>query len=188
MPLEHQWDAVEEAARGHGTEVTRDDWRIVTYIYLADTREQAWADVEGSIRRDVHDYFYVINSPKGWLIHPDQDPKELTSRQIVESKRWIIGTPDDAIEAIEKLDRECGGIGGMMMTTHEWVPQRKINYSLELFARYVMPHFRGHTADLKRDWERTQADSDAGLLPSLGGPPVESPSLDEHRSNVYVGR
>lgn len=188
LPVEKHWDAVEEAAIKYGTQVSRDDWRIVTYVYLADTREQAWADVESSIKRDVHDYFYVIGGPASWLIDPGQAPEDLTPQQIVESKCWIIGTPDDAIKAIEKLDRDCGGIGGIMMTTHEWVPQAKINYSLELFARYVMPHFQGRTNDLKREWKRTQRYRRDGLLPSLGGPPEQSPSLDEHKSNVYFGR
>lgn len=187
-PIERQWELVEEAAVKYGTNVSRDDWRIVTYMHLADTREQAWADVEAGINRDVHEYFYTIGGSSSWLTHPDQAPEDLTPREIVGHRRWIIGTPDDAIEAIEKLDAECGGIGGVMMTTHEWAPQRKIEYSLELFARYVMPHFRGHTADLKREWERTIEASKADLLPRLGGPPEPSPPVNEHRSNLYVNR
>jgi hypothetical protein len=29
--------------------------------------------------------------------------------------------------------------------------------SYELFARYVMPHFRGHTAGYQDEWRRIQA-------------------------------
>ena len=56
-----------------------------------------------------------------------------------------------------------------MITTHEWVPHEKSRYSMELFARYVIPHFRGHSADLKREWKRTQDARAAGTLPVVLG-------------------
>ncbi len=168
--------------------MTRDDWRIVTYVHLADTREQAWADVEENIVRDVHQYFYTINTPALWLTSPNQDPSDLTAQQIVDKRRWIIGTPDDAIDAIQALIDETGGFGGLMIATHEWVAQHKINYSLELFARYVMPHFRGHSADLRRAWERTRSDRADGRIPSPGGLPDDMPSVHDHQSNTFIRR
>jgi limonene 1,2-monooxygenase len=187
IPISGQWDVIEEAGRKFGTNPSRDDWRIVTYVHLAETREKAWAEVEANIVRDVHQYFYTINGPEQW-VNPGQDPANLTAKEIVEKRRWIIGTPDDAIEQIERFHNETGGIGGLMMTTHEWVSQQKINHSLELFARYVMPHFRGHTAPVQAAWERTKSDAAAKALPKLGGPPIDSPSVAEHRSNTYVDR
>lgn len=187
-PISGQWEVIEEAGKKFGTNPSRDDWRIVTYIHLADSREQAWEEVQAGIERDVHQYFYTINGPQQWVVRPDQDPATLTAGEIAEKRRWIIGTPDDAIEQIQALYEETGGFGGLMMTTHEWVPQHKIDYSLELFARYVMPHFRGHTSSLKAAWERTQADAKAERLPKLGGPPADSPPVDDHRSNTYVDR
>lgn len=188
IPLADIWGRVEKAAQKHGTTMTRDDWRIVTYVHLADTREQAWADVEENIVRDVHQYFYTINTPMGWLTTPDQDPSDLTAQEIVDKRRWIIGTPDDAIDAIQALIDETGGFGGLMISTHEWVAQQKINYSLELFARYVMPHFRGHSADLRRAWERTKSDRTDGRIPRPGGMPDDMPSVHDHQSNTFVRR
>lgn len=187
-PISGQWEVIEEAGKKFDTNPSRDDWRIVTYIHLADSREQAWEEVEAGIERDVHQYFYTINGPQQWVVRPDQDPATLTAGEIAEKRRWIIGTPDDAIEQIQALYEETGGFGGLMMTTHEWVPQHKIDYSLELFARYVMPHFRGHTSSLEAAWHRTQADNKAGKLPKLSGPPADSPPIDDHRSNTYVER
>ena len=43
------------------------------------------------------------------------------------------------------MQAETGGFGGLMLTTHEWAGTEKLRRSYELFARYVMPHFRGHT-------------------------------------------
>ena len=103
-------------------------------------------------------------------------------------RRWIIGTPDDAIEAIQALIDETGGFGGLMIATHEWASQQKIDYSLELFARFVMPHFRGHSADLRRAWERTRSDRLDGRIPSPGGMPDDMPSVADHQSNTFVKR
>ena len=165
IPLSNQWDEVEKSGKKYGTNPKRDDFRIVTYMHLADTNEEAWADVENGIVRDVHEYFYTINSPKTWLMTPDQNPSSLTAREIAKKRRWIIGTPDEAISQIEALYEETGGFGGLMLTTHEWTPQSKIKYSLELLARYVMPHFRGHTTDLKKEWSRTKSNREQGKIP-----------------------
>ena len=187
IPLARQWDEVTDAAARHGTKPSKDDWRIVTYIHLADTREEAIQQARQGAVRDVHQYFYTINTPQGWLTYPDQKPEDLTFEQIVQNRRWIIGTPDDAIEQIEALIHETNGFGGIMLTTHEWMPIRHIKYSQELFARYVMPKFRGHTADLEREWERTKEDRKQGKIPSLFTQ-QPAPDLQQHKSNIYTNR
>ena len=183
--LRRHWDEVLDAAARHGTSPNKQDWRAVTYLHLADTREEAIEQARHGAIRDVHNYFYTINTARSWLIDKDQRPEDLTFEQIVDSRRWIIGTPDDAIEQIEAIAEETGGIGGLMMTTHEWMPMRHIMYSQELFARYVMPRFRGHTADLEREWERTKSDRATGRIPNIyarddGG------TDDGSKSNVFV--
>lgn len=188
VPLNEQWNMVEHHGRRHGKRPSRDDFRVVTYVHLADTHEQAWAEVKEGIVRDVHNYFYTINTPAQWVMQPDQDPASLTAEEIVQKRRWIIGTPEEAIEQIQQLYDAAGGFGGLMIATHEWTDQARIKYSLELFARYVMPHFRGHTADLKRAWQKTIDDRKAGLIPNTSGPPGEAPGVYDHKSNIYVKR
>jgi limonene 1,2-monooxygenase len=167
--------------------VTRDQWRGVTYIHLADTAEKAWEEASPGIRRD-QGYFAGIGA-RGTQDHAggkQEDP--LDPRVAARNGRWIIGSPDDAIEQIEAISKEAGGIGGMMITTHEWLPQHKIKYSMELFARYVMPHFRGHTAGLKASWAQTLKDKEAGRLPPFSAPPAQTTPVPQHRSNLYVNR
>jgi limonene 1,2-monooxygenase len=169
LPFREHYPRLKATAEKYGYHMEREDTRIATFVYLADTREQAWADVKESITRDVHDYFFVINTRGGWELSPEQPDDEITPEFVAKRRRWIIGTPDDAIEQLEAIDKEAGGLGGVMITTHEWVPHAKSRYSMELFARYVMPHFRGHTADLKREWKRTQDARKAGQIPVVLG-------------------
>lgn len=187
VPLSRQWDEVVIAAAKHDTNVDKEDWRVVTYIHLADSRDEAVRQARDGAIRDVHEYFYTINTHRGWIVRPDQRPEDLTFEEIVGSKRWIVGTPDDAIEQLEALVEETSGFGGLIMTTHEWMPMAQIRYSQELFARYVMPHFRRHTADLKGEWERTQLDRAMGRIPNLFSRD-DAPSLDDHKSNLYTRR
>ena len=57
-----------------------------------------------------------------------------------------------------------------MLTTHEWTRSHKLRRSLELFARYVTPHFRGHTRDFRDEWKRLrEAAGEGGVkLPENG--------------------
>src|SRR5262245_3998172 len=151
-----QWNKVEAHAAKHGTKTSRDNWRIATCVYLAESREEAWRDVEASIGRDMK-YFAAIGLKGPYEAYPGQPLSEITPRSGADRRDWIIGTPEDAIAQIERMQRETGGFGGLMLTTHEWVGTEKMRHSYELFARYVMPYFRGHTAGYKDEWRRIQA-------------------------------
>ena len=68
-----------------------------------------------------------------------------------ERRDWVIGTPDDAIAWIENKIEQNGQFGGVMLTTHEWAGSEKLRHSLELFARYVIPHFNSGRYNLKNE-------------------------------------
>jgi limonene 1,2-monooxygenase len=59
---------------------------------------------------------------------------------------WIVGTPDDCVEGIQRLAEQSGGFGGFMVQTIDWAPRDKMLQSYELLARYVMPQFQGTAA------------------------------------------
>ncbi len=186
LALSEQWPFMEECAQRHGTQVSRENWRITTQVHLAETREQAWADVEEYALRDMN-YFMDIGLKPAYETYPDQPRSEITVRGAAEQRYWIIGTPEDAIAIIERIQEETGGFGGLMLTTHEWGGEQKTRASLELFARYVMPHFRGHTQDLKSEWRRLREDVASGALPpTTGTPSWETTGWEGHRSNLFT--
>ncbi len=150
-----QWNTVEAIAAKHGTATARDNWRIATSVYLADSKEEAWRDVEASIARDM-EYFASIGLKAPYESYPGQPLHEITARSGADRRDWIIGTPEDAIAQIERMQAETGGFGGLLLSTHEWTGTEKLRRSYELFARYVIPHFRGHTAGYRDEWRRIQ--------------------------------
>jgi limonene 1,2-monooxygenase len=150
-----QWHKVEAIAAKHGTATSRDNWRIASCVYLAESREEAWRDVEASIARDM-EYFAAIGLKAPYESYPGQPLSEITARSGADRRDWIVGTPDDAIAHIERMQAETGGFGGLMLSTHEWTGSDKLRRSYEMFARYVMPHFRGHTSGYQDEWRRIQ--------------------------------
>ena len=59
------------------------------------------------------------------------------------NKFGVIGTPDDAIALIERLQAKQGEFGVMLHQAHNWADWEATKRSYELYARYVMPHFSG---------------------------------------------
>jgi limonene 1,2-monooxygenase len=58
----------------------------------------------------------------------------------------VIGTPDDAIEYIERLIEQSGGFGTFLMLGHDWASPERTLASYRLFAERVIPHFQGQLA------------------------------------------
>lgn len=160
-----QWAKVEAAAAAHGRTADRADWRIATGVYLAESRDQAWDEARAGIMREA-EYFSAIGLKPAYEAYPGQPFEEFTPESCVERRDWIVGTPDDAIAWIEAKEAETGGFGGVMLTTHEWADTPRIRHSMELFARYVIPHFRGTARGLADEWRRIQDDRDRlGKIP-----------------------
>ena len=143
--LANLWSIAEESAAEHGQEVRREEWRIVIPTHIAETREEAFDDIRKGGGRWQREYF------EGTLGRMPEDPEPMD--QIVETMAaknlWVVGTPDDCIAAIERLDAESGGYGGYLIQASDWAPREKLLKSYELIARYVMPHFQGSLAGIK---------------------------------------
>src|SRR5947208_972457 len=139
------WGVYEETARANGKTPDRRKWRIVTFAHVAETREQARADVEFGLddfRR------YVTEVATFPIIPPDVtgDPAEY----LVSSGLACIGTPDDCVRYFERLwVGSRGGFGGVLLLAHNWADWSATRHSYELMARYVHPHFQRNANALR---------------------------------------
>ena len=161
LSLKERWAIVEKGATAAGRTADRDNWRIVTNMYLAETREQAWADVSAGMMRETA-YFCSIGFEPLYRQSPDQKFEQFTPDQVADRRDWVIGTPDDAIAWIEAKQAETGGFGGVMLTANEWASFEKISRSVEMFARYVMPRFQGHNVTYQDEWRKLETRWRAG--------------------------
>ena len=139
--LDGLWGIAEESAAEHGKTVSRDDWRLVMPVHLAETKKEAIEQARIGAGKYQRDYFEhtmgrdpVVDGPADQIIEA-----------MVENNSWIVGTPDDCIEGIRNLEKRSGGFGGFMVQAIDWAPREHVLHSYELLARYVMPQFQGST-------------------------------------------
>lgn len=137
ISLAKTWEMAQEAADKAGNTISREDWRLMMPIHLADTREEAIRDVDMGSQGFNKDYFEdTLGRPSDPTVAGD-----IASQ--VERGGAIVGTPDDAIAAIERMQELSGGFGALLGLAHEWTSWEKTKHSYELFARYVAPRFQG---------------------------------------------
>jgi len=141
------WALYEEQARANGHVPNRRNWRLVTLMHVAETREQARENVRFGITK-FRDYFDAVATfpivPAGI-----EDP----INYFIESGAACIGTPDDAIAFIENLLKGSGGFGVIMELAQNWADWDATRRHYELMARYVHPHFQR-----SREWRRESYD------------------------------
>ena len=131
----------EERAAEFGTQVDRAGWRLVGPMHIAETREQARADVEYGL--DAW-FDYLQHTAAAPQFHPLGDTLEERVAWVNESGVGVIGTPEDAVNKIDELYKQSnGGFGCYLMMAHEWARPDAVARHYELFAQHVMPKFQG---------------------------------------------
>jgi limonene 1,2-monooxygenase len=146
VSLSRAWGWAEDAAQEHGTTVSRDNWRLLLPFHLADSKAEAVADVDAG-----REHFYKTYYEGALGTQPNPDGTSIEAA--AERGEVIVGTPDDAIAAIERLFELSGGFGCFLGLAHEWTSREKTWRSYELMARYVMPRFQGQFAPKQENWQ-----------------------------------
>lgn len=132
----NNWATAEEAASENGKTMDRQNWRIVTLMHIAETRDQAFENVKWGIERWAKYFREIATFP----IVPDDITD--AAEYLTENSMAIIGSPDDAIEYLERLWDGAGGFGCLMQLAHNWADWEQTKKSYELIARRVIPHFQ----------------------------------------------
>jgi limonene 1,2-monooxygenase len=140
--LAQHWNVMEERAAHYGVKVDRNAWRLVGLVHLAETKEQAYKDVEHGIL-DWFDYFqHTAAFPQ--MAVGDGNSVRACIDFVNQSGLGAIGTPDEAIAQIKRLEAQSsGGFGCYLQLAHDWAAPAARHRSYELFARHVAPHFQG---------------------------------------------
>jgi limonene 1,2-monooxygenase len=147
--LAANWEICEQKAREHGQVVQRKNWRLVGPVHIAETREKARENVKFGLEHWL-DYFREVAA----LPLAPQGPIDDMVDAMIATGLAVIGTPEDAIAQIRRLQQQSGGFGCFLQMAHEWADREATLKSYELFARYVIPHFQGaiEAPVRSRDW------------------------------------
>lgn len=126
------WHIAEQVAAANGKTVDRAKWRLVAPMHIAPTREQAREEVK-----------FGIDAWADYLRNVAALPIAPGSGDVVDallsSSMAVIGTPDDAVAQIERLTKQSGGFGTLVLFAHNWADWANTKRSYEMFARFVMP-------------------------------------------------
>jgi limonene 1,2-monooxygenase len=150
----NNWRMCEEEAAENGKTVSRKNWRLVTLMHIAETREEARRNVEYGLE-DFATYFKDIST---FPIVPHEIDNAY--EYLMENRVAVIGTPDDAIEYIETLLEGSGGFGSLMQLAHNWADWEATKRNYELIARYVMPHFQKSNLDRTHSYNYSRDNKD----------------------------
>lgn len=145
VDLAAHWEIAAESASRHGTTVDRANWRLAIPVHLAETRREALDGAREGAARYLLDYAEAVTGRP----RPVPGPRDLIIDQMVEAGSWIVGTPDDAIAAIDRLVERSGGFGGLLVWANEWAPRPERLRSYELLARHVIPRYQGSLAGIE---------------------------------------
>ncbi|MHB8530448.1 MAG: LLM class flavin-dependent oxidoreductase [Caulobacteraceae bacterium] len=143
MALPTQWSFAEEAAAKAGRAVYRKDWRVVMAWHLAETREEAQAQAKEGLFRWHNEYNVGTLMRPGAVAFasPDDAVKQTAT---ADGSAAVIGTPDDLVAAIRRLQEISGGFGTVIGFAHDWANRENTARSWDLVARHVIPEINGH--------------------------------------------
>lgn len=158
--LDTTWDVVrEQAAKVGRDEPNRADWRVLSIMHLADSREQAIADCTYGLP-EFSEYFGAAGFvPLANSVEGGQSPYEFVEAYAA-AGNCCIGPPDDAIAHIEDLLERSGGFGTLLLLGHDWASPQNTFHSYDLFARKVIPYFKGQleASRASHGWARAKRD------------------------------
>ena len=136
----------------------RSAWRLVGPMHVAETREKA----RENVRFGLEKWLYYFREVAALPMAPEGggDPVDA----LIASGMAVIGTPEDAVAQIERLQKQSGGFGCFLQMAHNWADWDQTKRSYELMARYVFPKFQNSNDNRQAsiDWATSNRDAFIG--------------------------
>ncbi|MGE4651306.1 MAG: LLM class flavin-dependent oxidoreductase [Myxococcota bacterium] len=180
--LPAHWEVCESMAAQHDQSVDRQNWRLVAPMHLAESREQAEADMEYGLLKLVRYFERLGNEDYAYGRSLEAAIEQWTQHGLTLLGRAIIGTPDDAVEQIRSLQKRSGGFGTFLLLAHDCADPERTAKSYDLFARYVIPELRAANRGRQEslDWFSANSERVVGDLRAAIGKAIEE--HEEERS------
>ena len=150
--------------------------RLVGPVHIAETREQAFKNIEFGFRK-WQDYFSSISAVAG-RENRNQTPEDLVKEGVI-----VVGTPDDAIAQIKRLQAKQGEFGCFLQLAHNWANFEATKKSYDLWQRHVTPAI--NSANVAREtaynWARDNRDRFIGAAMGAAMQTIQKHHEDEAR-------
>ena len=155
--LDVNWEIACRTAEANGRVMDRGALRLMAPFHIAETRQQAIDDLKWGWEKWVG-YSYQVSAlgPASIGLGPIDE--------MIANHSAVIGTPDDAVEQLERYWQKTGGFGCILILGQNWADFDATKKSFELFARNVMPKFadRNERRAASYDWMGDNRDTFSG--------------------------
>ncbi len=179
--LDYNYTVWQEEAQLHGHQAPRDKWRLMGPMYIAETLEQAKADCRYGLQW-VFDYLsHIIPTGDPSAPPPPSDLDDFID-YVNESGRMVIGTPEMAIDQIQRLQDKTGGFGSYLFLGADLADVGPTKRSYELFAEQVMPHFTGQLAPVQASYDLIRSAGSRWVDSTLGAQLTSIAEYEEERA------
>jgi len=127
------WDVANKTAAENGRTMDPQKLRLVGPVHIAETREKAFENIKFGFSQ-WQDYFAGISAVAGRQAMEAQGIDDLIKQGVI-----VVGTPDDAITQIQRLQKKQGEFGCFLQLAHNWADFDATKKSYEMWQRYVTP-------------------------------------------------
>ncbi|GIX29699.1 MAG: monooxygenase [Porticoccaceae bacterium] len=134
--LSHNWAIARQEAEARGRTLDPARLRLATDIHVAETRDQAMDQVRKG---------YLVNRRyfENQTGHLPETGVSRPLEALIESGEVVVGTPDDAIAQIRRLEEKVPDFGCLLLFDKNWASMEHKCRSLEMVMRYVVPAING---------------------------------------------
>ena len=172
--LAGHWKVMEEQSAHYGTVVDRRKWRMMGPMHIAETEEQALENCRYGLAWVFNYLSHIIPTNPMTATTYEELVHELNS-----TGSGVVGTPEMAISQIQRLIDESGGFGCYLFLGADLADWRATLRSYELFAQYVMPHFKGQLAPTQTSYDWVMGEGDTFVTATIN---AQMKSIGEYQA------
>ncbi len=145
--LASNWKIACDAAAKYGRAMDPGAVRCATDMHIAETRDEAMDQARKGFAITQR---YFVNQ-----IGHIANEGDITLESLIERGEAVIGTPDDAIAQIRRLEAKVPDFGTLLLFDKNWARTEHKKRSLEMIMRYVLPAINGDNASRQKsfDWQ-----------------------------------
>lgn len=179
--LDYNFTVWQEEAARNGHTAPREQWRLMGPMHIAETVEQAKANCRYGLQWVFEYLSHIIPTGDPSAPPPPTDYDDFID-YANESGRMVIGTPEMAIEQIERLVDKTGGFGAYLFLGADLADWSATLRSYELFAERVMPHFTGQLTAPQDSYDRVVGAGSRWVDATLGAQLTAIAAYEEERA------
>jgi limonene 1,2-monooxygenase len=127
------WKIANDTAAEHGRTMSPEALRLVGPVHIAETRAEAFENIKFGFKK-WQDYFTNIAGVAGREAASNLSPEDLVKQGTI-----VVGTPEDAVAQIRRLQEKQGEFGCFLQLAHNWANFEATKKSYDLWQRHVTP-------------------------------------------------